>query len=347
MPYQIDPLKPEDLPALGHFLADGFGAPIGSEFAAADVLQWKYFDPRPGLEDRPRSFVARDEAGRIVGHVGFRHTTWRQAGSTREISTLHMLDWLGSREHRAVGVSLLRCSHRQAEIQYGLGGSGIARRVGSRAHYERLDPVPVFRRVLRPGYRLREGGPSPGRRALLAARDAARLLLDRPRRSAGSVALQPVAAFGPEVEAITARCPGPLLFTGRHADELNITLSYPRGGPTAWMVEARGEPIGFALLNIVPQGRLRIGKVVDLFLDTHDPGLWGAAFAALAGELKHRGADVALACGAPPWESEGLRAAGFRHAFDLDVYLRDPDRLLPRDAIRHLSFLEGDYAYIP
>lgn len=347
MPARIEPLQAEDLPALGRFLAEGFGGPADAEFVSEDVLRWKYLEPRPGRDGEPRSLVAWDDRGRIVGHVGFNLTTWRRAGSDREVSTLHLLDWLADPSHRGVGASLMRRAHARAETQYVLGGSGDARRVIARAGYERLEPVPVFRRVLRPGYRLREGGPLGGR-LLRSARDAARLATDRPR-SAGraSVVLRPVGAFGPEVEEVTSRCEGPLIYTGRHADDLNAALSYPRRGLEGGLVERAGGVVGFALWNVLARGRVRVGKVADLFLADRDPAGWRDAFAALAAVLRGRGADVALACGGPAWESEALREAGFRHVFDLDLRLRDRDGRLPRDVPRHLGFLEADYAYLP
>ncbi len=166
MPYQIEPLRPEDLPALGRFLAEGFGAPEGAQFTAVDVLRWKYLDPKPRLGEEPRSFIARDDDGRIVGHVGFFPTTWRQAGAEREMTTLHMTDWLGSRSERGVGAALMDRAHARTTTQYVVGGTGYAFRGLERGGYERLGPLPIFRRVLRPGHRLREVGPSPGRRWL-------------------------------------------------------------------------------------------------------------------------------------------------------------------------------------
>lgn len=348
MSYRIGLTDAEDLPSLGRFLAEGFESTSEADFVTPEVLQWKYLagSAQP-LKEQPRSLLARDEAGQVVGHVGLRHTRWRLIGSSWEVATLHMIDWLGSPSHRGVGLSLLRAANRLAKTQYVLGGSAIARRICLRAGYRPLDPVPVFRRVLRPGYRLRDWATPRLRRLPLAIRDTLRLLGDRPRRLTGSTQVVPVKAFGSEVEAIMARCPAPLLFTGRTAGDLNEFLSYPRADPSGWLVKSGSLVIGFALLNVVSQGRNRIGKVVDLFLDCRDPFIWAETFAALAFVLKERGADVALALGAPSWESDGLRAAGFQHAFDLDLILRDPDGLVPLDVDRHLGFLEGDYAFIP
>src|SRR5690348_7672191 len=99
MPPEIRPLEPNDLPELGRFLVEGFGAPPEAPFAAPDVLRWKYLEPIAGLAEA-RSFVAC-AGGRIVGHVGVCPTVFVGAALPPEgVSTLHMIDWLGAREHR-------------------------------------------------------------------------------------------------------------------------------------------------------------------------------------------------------------------------------------------------------
>ena len=76
MTRDIRPLTPDDLPELSRFLTAGFHAPPDSDFAAPEVLRWKYLEPA-GDEtdlDTARSYVARDEGGRIVGHLGLCRT---------------------------------------------------------------------------------------------------------------------------------------------------------------------------------------------------------------------------------------------------------------------------------
>src|SRR4051812_5764290 len=108
---EIRPLRPDDLPELSRFLTDGFHAPGDAEFAAVDVLGWKYLDPIGG-GDAPRSFVA-SAGGEIVGHVGVCRTVFEGLGlPPGGVTTLHMIDWLGSRAHRSVGSALMQHAHR-------------------------------------------------------------------------------------------------------------------------------------------------------------------------------------------------------------------------------------------
>ncbi len=346
----IEATRPDDLPALGRFLAQGFHAPPDAEFAAPDVLGWKYLEPiggpGPGATG-PRSFVARDAAGAIVGHVGLAWTRWRLAGAAADVPLMHLLDWLVTPEHRGLGSRLMQRAHAAAPVQYVVGARGAARRVSARAGYDRAPPVPVFRRVLR----ARRPAAGSGLRGVArAVRDATRLLTHRTARPPVAVTLTAVDRFGTEAERVVARAPAGLAFTGRDPEALNALLRYPRGGPRGYRVEAAGAPVGVAVLNVVAApGGGRSGKVVDLFLVAEDPALWQGAFGAAAAELRRLGADVALACGSTPWEATALPRAGFRPAYELPLFVRDRDGRLPRDAARawHLGFLEADYAVLP
>jgi hypothetical protein len=129
---------------------------------------------------------------------------------------------------------------------------------------------------------------------------------------------------------------------------LNYVLRFPRQAMSGVAFrEPGGRARGFAVLNLVPRAdaRLVVGKVVDCLMDDADPDLWHAASLALARELARRGADVAEAYAGNPWAAEGLRRAGFVARHPLDVHLRDPGRLIPRDRPFHFTPIEGDYAY--
>jgi hypothetical protein len=345
MARDIHPLEPDALPELSRFLTAGFHAPPDAEFASVDVLRWKYFDPR-GCGDEARSFVARD-AGQIIGHIGICPTAFcaRSGTSTHIVSALHIIDWLGSREHPGVGSSLIRKVHALADTQFGVGTTEAAKKVIRVIGYENRATVPIFQRVFRPAYRLHSPGLNPAVKVAQATRDLARSVMKPARQAAIRLEASCVDAFGSEVESLFENVEGPIVLTRRDAALLNYYLKYPRGTISGWRLSEDGRTRGCALLSIVSRGKQRIGKIVDCILESRAAELWHAAMMVLAQELQARGADVAQACGSVPWVADALTASGFIKLHDVALTLRDRQQLVPRDMPLFLTFLEGDYAY--
>ncbi|OJW11268.1 MAG: hypothetical protein BGO49_11435 [Planctomycetales bacterium 71-10] len=342
MTVDIRPLAVDDLPALSRFLTAGFHTPDDAEFAAVDVLRWKYLEPaRP----EPRSLVAIDEVGAIVGHVGLVPTAFAGPGLSAPVPALHMIDWLGSREHRSVGASLMRRAHEAAPVQFGLGGSDAGRSVIRRGGYEPMPPVTVHGRILSPLRWLRAGGASP-RQAARAARDLARRLARPPRPATVRLELDPIPSFGPEALDVVAAASRHAVVTARTPERLDALLRYPRRPASAYLFRSPdGRACGLAILATLPRGRTTLGRVVDLLLDDADAETWHAALLLASAELKRLGADSAQAFASPPWTTEALRRAGFQMRHPLDFSLRDRRALLPRDAPTYLTPIEADYAF--
>jgi hypothetical protein len=377
MARDIRPLSPDDLPELSRFLATGFQARLDADFAAPAVLRWKYLEPlgsrystgreggtRPteqspqpqSIDSRmrchaPLSYVALDQFDKIVGHLGLCRTYFQGKGITApygQVGTMHIIDWLGSTERRAIGISLMRLAHQGAETQFGLGVSPSALLVGERAGYQLRGLVPVYNRVLRTGYWLRKGGLGLVERGLQLARDTAGRLIRQPGRPRAVLTLERVLAFGPEIFEITAKAERYVILTQRDPTRLNAFLRFPRQDFSGWYLRDETRQIrGFALLNIVPhdEGRTRTGKIVDCLLDGVEVAHWHAAILALVRALAQQGADIAQCYGSTPWMSEALAACGFISRFGVKFHIRDPQELIPREAMFHLTTLEGDYAY--
>jgi hypothetical protein len=366
MSRDIRPLTTDDIPALGRFLAAGFHADPDADFAAPEVLRWKYLRPENSASagssastdeadlpdpDLPRSYIARDEAGRIIGHLGLCRTAFEGkalASAGGRVSTIHIIDWLGSPEHKAVGMSLMRRAHQGVATQFGLGVSQAALVVGERAGYDLRSLVPVYSRVLLPGYWLRAGTLRPWQRGLRLARDAASRLI-RPRAVPRvSIGLRRVATFGPEIVPIVESAWEHAILTSRDPSRLNAFLDFPRQSMSGWhLFDDAGRLRGLAVLNVIPKdrGRTRTGKVVDCLLDNVDVNLWHAAVYALTGELKRQGADLAQAYASTPWAAEALRRSGFSSRYSVKFHIRDHQGLIPKGLTFHLTPMEGDYTY--
>jgi hypothetical protein len=365
MPCIISPLSPVDLPELSRFLTTGFGTLLDADFATPDVLYWKYLEP--GVPDSgnehhssistgsalplPQSLLARDKDGQIIGHLGLCRTAFEGqalANYNGRLSTIHIIDWLGSPQHRSVGVSLLRKAHQETATQFGLGVSQSALVVGERAGYVLRSLVPVYTRVVRPGYWLRAGNPGRLRGwvklVLKGARDCIHPMAPAPR----VLTLKRVTSFGLEINPIVENAKFHAILTERGASRLNYMLRFPRQALTGWHIHDEARCLrGIALLNVIYNrgDPTKIGTIVDCLLENVDVPLWRAAFLALLHELANQGADVVQAYGSTPWANEALQQAGFQSRFSTKFHIRDRRGLIPRGVVFHLTPLEGDYAY--
>jgi hypothetical protein len=373
MTCDIQPLTLNDLPELSRFLTVGFQAPPAADFAAPEVLRWKYLEPPRAATgeddsdaasnqvdfgvnteigmDSALSYVARDDAGRIVGHVGLCRTAMEGQGITTSgarTATVHIIDWLGSRNHHSVGISLMRRAHHGVATQFGLGVSQAALAVGERAGYELRSLVPVYSRVLRTGYWFRTGNLGLAERGLRLAWHAMSQPVRRPAACWATIMPKRVSAFGPEIASIVEKAKSHVILTQRDATRLNTFLRFPRQAMSGWhLLDETGRLRGFAVLNLVPQdqGQTQTGKVVDCLLDDIDTEHWQAAILALTQELKRQGADIAQAHASTPWTAEALHQCGYVSRFAVKFHIRDRLGLIPHGTTFHLTPLEGDYAY--
>ncbi len=358
MSRDIRPLTLDDLPELSRFLAAGFQTPLEADFAAPEVLRWKYLEPPdPNTHEEnpksgaPRSYVACNEAGRIIGHIGICRTAFEgpeTAIAGGDVATIHIIDWIGSPSHRAIGMSLMRKAHEEVPTQFGLGVSQAALFVGERAGYELRSLVPVYVRVLRAGYWLRTGKLTPFQRGLRIARAMIQRVIRPPRAPRVAVTLKQVSCFGFEIAPVVEKAKAHVVLTRRDPARLNQLLRFPGQAMSGWLLlDGSGRLCGFALLNLIPKdgGRTRMGKIVDCLLDDVDVDLWHGAMRALTLELKRQGADIVQAYASTPWTVEALKKSGYDSRFAVKFHIRDRHGLISHNTTFHLTPLEGDYAY--
>jgi hypothetical protein len=375
----ISPLAPGDLAELSRFLSTGFKSAPDADFSSLDVLRWKYLElvkspleagscpavihehqeatthiAVPKLESRPISpvsFVARTESGQIVGHIGICRTNFEGqalAAYGGLLPTIHIIDWIGSPQHRSVGMSLMRKAHEGTVTQFGMGVSQAALVVGERAGYRLRQHIPVYARVLRAGYWLRAEGMDPLHRSARLVRDLLQRSVNPLSNRSTHLTLRPISAFGPEICPIAERVKASAVFTTRNPARLNHFLRFPRQAVRGYhLIDNVGNLRGWALLNVIPKGtgQMRMGKIIDCLVDQVDISLWQDAFLTLTRELTCQGADIAQAYASTPWCVKALEHCGFRSRFTVMFHIRDRQGLMPADAIFYVTPLEGDYAY--
>lgn len=341
---EIAPTAPEDLDALGRFLADGFGTRPDAPFARAEVLRWKYFpEEAPPF---PLSFVAKAD-GRIVGHVGAAPARFRDAASEIDVPALHMIDWLRDPAFPSLGVALMRKIHAQADVQFAVYGSAVARRVMRGSGYRPIQEIPLHRLVLRPfaHIRLQPGfkGWAKSMRDLLTVSSSQRI-----RTATDTFAFKDTECFDDRAATIQsrARFEGNPLFTARDPARLNHLLRCPAARMIGGWIVQGAETVGWAILGLLERDGIRFGKVVDAFLQTNDPEAWAGSVRILTDRLRAEGVEVIDAFHGAPWASEAFRRCGYRAIDRLDFLMRDREGRLPTGAPYHLTPIEADYAYL-
>jgi hypothetical protein len=344
---RIAPARRDDIPELSRFLIDGFGVPSSSPCFSHEVLSWKYFDgPGGPSEDTTCSKVARS-AGRIVGHIGIcsRQLILPGEGAV-PVSTMHAIDWLGSAAHPGLGTFLMLQAFATSRTQYAVGGTARAQALFPAWGFERKPSLEIFRKVLAPFHRLRAPGRGWMGQWAGAAKDLAFVCLAGASPPPGDVQIRPAAAFSDEIDRLQRQSASRSVTCRRDHSLLNYFLRCPLSGFSGWTIHTSRGMIGCALLKIAPDGRIRLGKIADCWLDTEEPSCWLAAVAALVDRLRALSAD-SVTCYA---SNRCLRAAllgnGFAKSDETNVYFRDKEKALPRDVPFEFSMLDGDHAIL-
>jgi hypothetical protein len=375
MACNIQLLTPDDLPELSRFLTAGFRTSPQPDCAAPEVLRPKYLEPlrlmfatsaqtshrdqrRSGLEqdrgingDQPRSYIARHRAGQITGHLGLCTTAFEgqlMPSYNGRVTTIDIIDWLGSPDHQSVGMSLMRLAYQAVATRFGLGLTRSALPVGQRVGYKLRGLVPGYNGILCASSWRRMRGSGMVERTLRLAKDAISQVLQLPPMPPATILLQWVSAFGPEITSVVEKAKAHAILAYRDPARLNTFLCFPRQQMSSWHpLDDAGRLCGLAVLNLVPQdqGRMHTGKIVDCVLDDMKVTLWHAATLALTRALVGQGAHVAQVYASTPWIAESPHRSGYTSRFAVKFHIRDRLGLIPHDAVFNLTPLEGDYAY--
>jgi hypothetical protein len=259
---------------------------------------------------------------------------------------MHAIDWRGSEAHPGLGAFLMLRACASSKTQYAVDGSAQAQAVFPRLGFEQKPKLAIFRKVLAPFHRLRTTGPGLFRKWAGTAKDVVAVWRARTPTVPQTVELRSTPTFTDAIDCFQRQSSLRVVTCQRDHLLLNYFLRCPLSGFSGWTVHTSQRMIGFAVLTITPHGRIRLGKIVDCWLDTEDPSCWGAAVAALSDRLRALSADDVTCYATTPSLHAALLRNGFAKSWERNVYFRDKQHLLPRDLPFGFSMLDADRAIL-
>ena len=176
--------------------------------------------------------------------------------------------------------------------------------------------------------------------------DLASVCRTRTLRVPQTIELRSAPVFTEEIDGLLRQTSLRIVTCQRKHQLLNYFLRYPQSGFSGWTMHTSGRMIGYAVLKVTQHGRIRLGKIVDCWLDTEDPSSWQAAVVALIERLRVLSADSVTCYATTPSLRAALLWTGFAKSGETNVYGRDKQQLLPPELPYGVSMLDADHAIV-
>jgi hypothetical protein len=348
-PARIRPTEAAEAASLSKFLIEGFQLPPGGRGGlTAEMLAWKYFAAR-GHATGARSFVI-EEGERWMGHIGVTTTDFvLPADPEWQVSAVHPVDWLATQTGGMAGTMLMLKAFGQARVQYSTGSTEAGNRILRGCGFTEIAPLPNYYKFLRPTrwsvWNFIHGRQKFPRSVAMYLVDMARAQVHPGRgRKQPVIQARRVERFAETVTQVFRAAPADWICTSRRPELLNYLLAAPENRYAGWLLEQGTTTVGFALTSVNDREGVKLGTIADCFLPTTAPELWRGAIHAVTAALAAQECDIVRASGTAAWLQTALRANGFFRRGQGGFFLRDPQKLIPRDRRFHVTLLDGDLA---
>jgi len=292
-----------------------------------------------------RSFVAVDQQGSVVGHIGYVKTTYWIDG--KQVVSVYPIKWIVSPEGRGVGKRLLTGVLDLTDFSFHYGGTEVANRIHLLIGYQIRCRLPIYRKLIDPlRYLTSSEGSWPKRLVKTVLLSSASLCRITTASRGGEIALDRYDSAGGQGHE-----KGASRFRNAEAStHIAWLLDCPLVDAHAFTIRHNGRSIGIAVCylskdNVKPHSA-RIVHLSDLG-DRLE--LWNSALAQLEQFCRAQGAAVISLLASYPILIKALRRQGFVSwkQGGLPLFVRDPAGLLDSTGVDswHLSFAEGDEGY--
>jgi hypothetical protein len=331
MPLSFVPTGRDDVPELLKFLTGAFGLRGDAPFVARDLIEWKYFAPRP-YWDGPRSYLLKQD-GKLAAHGCAHPAAFVTPRGT--VTSTRVIDWAAGAGVPGAGVLLFRKFAALADTLFAVGGSPETQSILPKIGFRRVGELSLYALPVRP---LRQFLRRPQKDARAAARLVRNLAWRRIPRvgEAQRFSAVPVERFisllepGPAAEFTPAR---------RSPELLNYMQACPGAVFRGFVIrEGLNERGHFMLSRVGGQTR-----IVDIRIEVD----WKAAFALAVREAARDPETCEIAAAASTDRlREAILANGLRPRGAEPVFLYDPKRLLADAAPLSVQLLDGDECYL-
>jgi hypothetical protein len=329
--------EPEDLPAITALLARVFGQ--CQEFLSPDILQWKFFDSRPG-KPGSRSYIVYND-GQVDAHA----CEWPISflTPTGDVSSCHVIDWAARPESKGSGIAIYQHLMANNDSVIAIGGSVHARRLLPRLGYEPLATLDKLTMFVRPWRQFRL--PSARR----GWRDVARQLrnvgwsLQATTTPVRGWSSQPARSVE-ELPESAYRVRSTLFSMGiRSAEWVQYLLACPLMQCTAFSLIKDGTKCGYFVLNQIEDQC----RIIDLAIDSEAPTDWKAAYrTAVVAAIREKATCEVSAVSSLSWLSDALKQIGFQSRGQSPVLAYDPSGKLGKAPPLLLRMTDTDQCFL-
>ena len=301
-------------------------------FAAAQILNWKYFDQHP-LWQGSRSYFLQKK-GATVAHAGLAPVRFVVNGAS--VFSAQLIDWAAEPAAPGAGIQVFNECRKVADTVFTLGGSLDSRRVFPNLKWLRkLDDVCQYARPLRPLRQVlhsRLGLKSPARLARNLVWSLSPALPD-----SGDWSCRPAEKFDKAWQPS-----GDMPMIERTPEWLNYLLRCPAAKMEGYLLLRGNGPAGHLLLA-------RVGtqtRIVDIAIESESRADWTQVLAIAAQQAMADSSTFEIAAATSlKWLGEALERCGFRRRAKLPVYMADGTGRLGTASAVEISLAIGDEFY--
>ena len=321
------------------FLASAFQLNPDAPFLRSELLQWKYFEPRPDW-DGGRSFLLRRD-GRIMAHGCLAPLTF--LAPRGEVTSLRVIDWAGSRSFPGAGARLMKLLATFAETVLAPGGSPHTLQILPKIGFQLYGYFESYARVIHPWSQFRSYPSGDWKKPLRLLRNFAWSCKPLPRPPLHWSASR-ISEFDQSMlPLLNNRLPRSFTPPRRSIRWLNYMLRCPGAAFSAFLLRREQEIRGYFVCSRVG-GQSRLAEV---WINSELPQDWHAAYSLATRTLAHDpNTCEATAIASIDLARRALLSNGFVLRRREPIYVYDPKGLLDGAPPLHLSLLDGDECYL-